>query len=203
LELTEAFDTIVSLDDESMLNMLGFIVTALIDLDSDRAAEWALSRIEDEPSLAVCLVCCSIISLLGLEEEHTDNIPKQLVRLFQDPDNRLVPAFYGYLRKYKVDAVTPTIIQDLNAERFRELKERQALQLIRQMLKTLATIGGQQGRDHLLRLLPIVAPGFKLQILSLLAEVADQSSMQAFERCLTDPDADVRALARRLIESSD
>jgi HEAT repeat protein len=198
LGLTEAFSAITSLDDETVLNMMGIIVTALIELDSDRAAEWALSRMDDEPSLAECLVCCSIISLLDLEDRDTENIAGQLVRLFQDPDNRLVPGIYGPLRQYEVTAVTPIIIEDLNAGGLHELEERQAVQLLHQMLKTLATVGGRHGRDYLISLLPQVAPGFRSQILHLLAEIGDDPSIEAVEGCLNDPDSSVRAVAYRL-----
>jgi HEAT repeat protein len=200
LKLPEAFDAITSIRDEYMLNLSGFIVTGLIELDRDRAANWALSEIEKRPSFPVCLVCCSIFELMGLQKQVANIVHIQLWGHFQEAANRLVPGIYRFLREYEVVETIPVIISDLNADRYGDLEEYQALLLIDQMLQTLGVIGGQQGHDFLIGLLSTAGLRFKMQILHLLSSVADEPSMEAIKKCLYDPDSDVRELANRLIE---
>jgi hypothetical protein len=199
LKLPEAFNAITSIRDEYMLNMSGFIVTGLMELDRDRATNWALSEIEKEPSLSMCLVCCSIFELMGLQKQIAKVVHMQLRRHFQEPANRLVPGIYRFLREYKVSETTPIIIDDLNADKYGDLEEDQTLLLIDQMIQTLGTVGGQQGRDFLINLLSIVGLRFKMQILPLLSTIVDEPSIEAIRKCLYDPDPDVRELADRLI----
>jgi hypothetical protein len=202
LKLPDAFDAITSIRDEYMLSLSGLIVTALLELDQDQAANWAVSQINNKPSLAVCLVCCSIFELVGLQKRVTEVVRKHLWRHFRDPANRLVTGIYRYLRDYGVAEATPVIIEDLNVGRYENLQEDQAFLLICQMLETLATVGGQQGRDYLISLLPDVGPSLRMQILNLLSTIADEPSMEAIGKCLYDPIPDVRVLANRLIGSS-
>ena len=200
LGLTAAFDAIVSIADDSMLKMLGRVGHVLVELDKERASEWAISKVNSAPSLPIFLVCCTILGFVQLEERYAEIILKQLERLFRDPDNRIVSSIYSYLRRYKVVTATPIIIEDLNAGRFGELEEKQVLQLIRQMLQTLAEIGGKEGRDYLIALLS-EAPGFKIAILNLLAKIADDPSMRTIKNSLNDPDYHVRVAANRLLEA--
>jgi len=200
LKLPGAFDAITSIRDKYMLNLSGFIVTGLFELDRDRAANWALSEIETSLSFPVCLVCCSIFELMGLQKQVANAVHMQLWGHFHESANRLVPGIYRFLREYEVVETIPVIINDLNADRYGDLEEYQALLLIDQMLQTLGVIGGQQGRDFLIGLLSTAGLRFKMQILHLLSAIADEPSMEAIRKCLYDPDSDVRELANRLIE---
>ena len=64
---------------------------------------------------------------------------------------------------------------------------------------TIAAIGGTDGRDFLIRLLPVVEPWVKTGILNDLAPIGDGPSIKAIRDCLADPEPRVREMAQHLL----
>lgn len=191
------FDALITTKDENMLFWSNRIGQELVDLNRERAYDWASSNIKNNPSLPIFLVCCRIFKLIGKDNDITDIIRNNIWRLFQNPKNRLVIDVYQYLRDYDLAEATPLIIEDLNTGAYQELQETQAYILISQMLETIGTIGKEQGRDYLITLLPDVDPVYKINIINILSRNSDRQSMNAIKRCINDPDPDVRNLAKK------
>ena len=86
---------------------------------------------------------------------------------------------------------------------FDDIDEKLFRQLIYQMLDTIGKMGGEEGLEYLISILPLVGAGIKMQILNLLSNFDNQASHEAIRDCLYDREVDVRLLANSLVKSTE
>jgi len=114
--INEAFDPLIGIinlssNKEGILENRNWIIRSLIQIDSKKAATWAIDTLKLNPLVDLSFICFEILHQLG--EKQSELIEKQILRLMGDPDVSSDKRIYNYIRNFKVIEVIPTILRDI------------------------------------------------------------------------------------------
>lgn len=192
MRLEAAFAPITTLFERGGVKHKHILVSALANIDAERARAWAIDTLHRDPPWETSATCFDIIDHTGGLGEVSALIKESLLRFLSDSNMRRNGQIYPYVERYNVVEASPLIVAEIRGGPQLEYD------MASRMLRTLAILKTPEGRDLIIEALQVEAP-WTYWLLQSLASIGDIESLTALAKCKDDPDPDIRKLVQKAL----